>query len=235
MREKLRFRPISKLRFLETEEYQKEVRKGASKSIESKKETQQYLELPIYDISFEQISFSTKFESLNTEVREGVIKRTIPPLFDTTLTRQIIKPVQTPATGLIQVSAPKETLKIADIKLSAARIEQLSPLLNTDIARGIQMNQTNQTKIENPSFDLEIESKTILKQNSDLDTELTTTNIESGIETLASSEEQTQLPIFEEFINCDKRFPRSFSESFNSPIVVLIGEDEYEWHIPIMP
>lgn len=70
MREKLRFRPISKLRFLETEEYQKEVRKGASKSIESKKETQQYLELPIYDISFEQISLSTKFESLNTEVRE---------------------------------------------------------------------------------------------------------------------------------------------------------------------
>ena len=233
MREKLRFRPISKLRFLETKEYQKEVRKGTSKSIESKKETQQYLELPIYDISLEQTSLSTRFESLNTEVKKVTIKRTISPLFDTPLNRQIIKPTQTPATDLIQVSIPKETPKIADINLSAPKIEQLSSFLNTDIAKTIQ---TDKTKIESPvfSFDLELESKTRLKQNSDLDTELVTTNIESGIETLASSEGQTQLPIFEEFINCDRRFPRSFSESFNSPFVVLIGENEHEWHIPII-
>ena len=233
MKERLRFRPISKLKFLETEEYQKEVQKGASKSIKSEKRDQQYLELPVYDISFEQISLSTKLESLNTEVKEVPIKQTTSLLFDTILTKQIIKPAQIPATGLIQVSVPKETLKIADIKLSVVEIEQLSPFLNTDIARGIQMNQT---KIESPvfPFDLEIESKTLLKQNLDLDTELATTNIESGIEILASSEGRTQLSIFEEFINCDKRFPRSFSESFNSPIVVLIGEDECKWHVPII-
>ncbi|KAA0012289.1 MAG: hypothetical protein FE041_03765, partial [Thermoplasmata archaeon] len=232
MKERLRFRPISRLKVIETEEYQKEVQKGASKAIESEKETQLYFELPIYDISLEQASLSTRFESLNTEVKEVTIKRTISPLFDTPLNRQIIKPTQTPATGLIQVSIPKETPKIADINLSAPKIEQLSSFLNTDIAKTIQ---TDKTKIESPvSFDLELESKTLLKQSSELDTELVTTNIESGIETLASSEEQTQLPIFEEFINCDKRFPRSFSESFNSPFVVLIGEDEHEWHIPII-
>ena len=47
MKERLRFRPISKLKFLETEEYQKEVQKGASKSIKSEKRDQQYLELPV--------------------------------------------------------------------------------------------------------------------------------------------------------------------------------------------
>ncbi|CAD7769882.1 hypothetical protein FHEFKHOI_00691 [Candidatus Methanoperedenaceae archaeon GB50] len=232
MKERLRFRPISRLKVTETEEYQKKFQKSASKAIESEKETQLYLELPIYDISLEQAPLSTRFESLNTEVKEVTIKRTISPLFDTPLNRQIIKPTQTPATGLIQVSIPKETPKIADINLSTPKIEQLSSLLNTDIAKTIQMDIA---KIESlVSFDLELESKTLLKQNSDLDTELVTTNIESGIETLASSEGQTQLPIFEELINCDRRFPRSFSESFNSPFVVLIGEDEHEWHIPII-
>ncbi|CAD7769823.1 hypothetical protein AIOGIFDO_00692 [Candidatus Methanoperedenaceae archaeon GB37] len=232
MKERLRFRPISRLKVTETEEYQKKFQKSASKAIERENETQLYFELPIYDISFEQASLSTRFESLNTEVKKVTIKRTISPLFDTPLNRQIIKPTQTPATDLIQVSIPKETPKIADINLSAPKIEQLSSFLNTDIAKTIQMDIA---KIESlVSFDLELESKTLLKQNSDLDTELVTTNIESGIETLASSEGQTQLPIFEELINCDRRFPRSFSESFNSPFVVLIGEDEHEWHIPII-
>jgi len=234
MKEKLRFRQISKLKITETEEYQKEVQEGNFKSIESKKETQRYLELPIYDISFKQISLSTALKLLNTEVREIDVKQTTLPSSDIILTKkQSIKLTQVPDISLVQVSAPKETPKIADINLSAPKIEQLSFFLNTDIAKIIQ---TDKTKIESPvsSFDLELESKTRLKQNSDLETELVTTNIESGIETLASSEGQTQLPIFEEFINCDRRFPRSFSESFNSPFVVLIGENEYEWHIPII-
>jgi len=233
MKEKLRFRPVSKLGFSETEEYQNEVQKGDSKLIESGKKEQQYFELSIYDVSFEHTSLPTEFGALNTEVKEVAIKQTTSPLFNTPLTKQIIKPAQIPTTSLIQVSAPKEALKIADIKLSAVKIEQLSPLFNTDIAKGIQIDKT---KIESPvsSFDLELESKILLKQNSDLDTDLVTTNIESGIETLASSEGQTQLPVFEEFVNCDKRFPRSFSESFNSPFVVLMGEDEKEWHISII-
>lgn len=232
MKERLRFRLISRLKVIETEGYQKGVQKGVYKATESEKETQIYFELPIYDISLEQASLLTRFKLLNTEVKEVTIKQTILPLFDTPLNRQIIKPTQTPAIGLIQVSIPKETIKVADIKVFTTKIKQLSPLLNTDIAKGIQMNQT---KIESlvSTFDLELKSKTPLKQNFALDTELTTTDIENGIERLAF-EERAQLPIFEEFINCDRRFPRSFSESFNSPFVVLIGEDEHEWHIPII-
>jgi hypothetical protein len=38
---------------------------------------------------------------------------------------------------------------------------------------------------------------------------------------------------FEELINCDGRFPRGFGESLNSPFIVLISENEKEWHLPI--
>ena len=105
--------------------------------IESGEKEQQYFE-PIYDVPFEHTPLPTEFGALNTEVKEVAIKQTTSPLFNTPLTKQVIKPAQTPATGLIQVSVPKEALKIADIKLSAAKIEQPSPLLNTDIAKGIQ-------------------------------------------------------------------------------------------------
>jgi len=233
MKEKLRFRQISKLRITETEKYQKEVQKDTSKSIENEEKGQQYIELPIYDISFEQILLPSKFESLNTEVKEIALKQITSPSFDIFLTQRTLKPYQIPATDLIEVNTPKEALKIADIKLLTVKTDQIPVSLNTDIVKGIKMDKTK-TESFVSSFDLELESKTLLKQSSDLDTELVTTNIESGIEILASSEERTQLPIFEEFINCDKRFPRSFSESLNSPFVVLIGEDKPEWHIPII-
>lgn len=233
MKEKLRFRVVSKVRITEAEEYQKEAQ-DTSNLIENEKKEQRYIEFPIYDVSFEQISLPIKFESLNTGIKEIVIKQATPLLFNTPLTtKQIIKPAQIPTAGLIQVSTPKETFKMADIKLLAAKIEQLSPFLNTDIAKGIQMDKTEAERSIS-SFDLELEFKTLLKQNSDLNTELVTTNIQSGIEIQASSVGQNQLPVFEELINCDKRFPRSFSESFNSPFVVLVGEDEYDWHIPII-
>jgi len=269
MKGKLRLRQISKLRVTEAEENQKEVQRS-SKLIETGKGEQQYFELQIYDVFLKQALLPTLFGSLNTEIKEVTIRQDTPVLFNPPLNKQVIKLTQIPATGLIPL--PKETLKFADIKLSAAKVEQLSPSLDTDIAKSIQIIQISRkvyksfiaksiqiirisrkvyksliqniekgiqmdkTKTESfvPSFDIELESNTLLKQNSDLDTEVVTTNTESGIETLASSEGQAQLPIFEEFINCDKRFPRSFSESFNSPFVVLIGEDEYEWHVPII-
>ena len=160
MKEKLRFRSISKLRITETEEYQKEVQKNSSKLIKDERREPQHFELSIYDISFEQISLQTEFKALNTVVKEVAIKQTTSPLFNTPLTKQIIKPSQIPATDLIQVSAPKETLKIADIKLSAAKIEQFLPPLNTNIVKNIQMDKT---KIESPvSLDLELESKICL-------------------------------------------------------------------------
>lgn len=232
MKEKLRFRAVSKVKIAETEEYQKEVQ-DTSNLIEDEKKEQHYIELPIYDVSFEQILIPTKFESLSTGVKEIALKQITSSSFDTFLTKHTLKLDQVPTTELIELHAPKETLKIADIKLLAAKIDKLPVSFNTDIVKGIQMDKTKTERFVS-SFDLELQPKTLLKQNSDLDTELVTTNIESSVEILAPSEGQTQLPIFEKFINCDERFPRSFSESFNSPFVVLIGEDKYDWHIPII-
>lgn len=230
MKETLRFRAVSKLKITETEEYQ-ELEKDTSKLIETEDKEQQYIELPIYDVSLEQISF-TEIGSLNTEVKEIAIKQTAPPLYDTVLTNHTIKPDQTPDTNFIQVLVAKEMLQIADIKLFVAETNNLSTSLNTDIAKAIQIDKP-QTENVVSHFDLELESKTLVKQISGLDTEVLTTQIRSGLETFASSGEQN-LPIFENFIDCDKRFPRSFSESFNSPFIVLIGEDEKEWHFPII-
>jgi len=233
MREKLRFRWVSKILITETEEYQKEDQKDTSKSTENEKREQQYLD--IYDISFEQIVLPFKFESLNTEVKKIDLRQIILPSFDTFLIDETLKPCQIPITDLTEVHAIKEKFNVADINLLDAKVDQLPVSLNTGIVREIQID-----KIKPESsvsfFDLELRSKTLItvKQNLDLDTKLVTTNIQGGIEMFASSEGETQLPIFEEFINCDKRFPRSFSESSNSPVVVLIGEDEYEWHVPII-
>jgi len=235
MKGRFRFKVVSRLRFTETEEeYQKEVQRDTSKLIGSEKETLRYIELLMYDILLEQFTLPVKFESLNTEVKDVVIKQITTPLVDVSIQRQVIKQQgQIPATNLMQVQIPRETFNIADINLLATKVEQLSTSLNTNTLRSVETDQSK-TESSISRFDLNLEPKTILKQTLELDTELVTTNVESSLETLASSERQTQLPFFEEIINCDKRFPRSFSESFNSPFIVLIGEKECEWHIPII-
>lgn len=232
MKEKFRFREISRLIFPEIVESNEEIEKDFSKPVERIVRGQQ-IELPIYDISLEQFVFPAKYKLLNTKVKEIVTKQITTPLFDISITQHVIKqPSQMPLTKLTQI--PREKIKVADIRLFTIRASQLSPSLGTEI-KNLQKSMF-ETKSITSFFDLNLnlESKTLLKQISKLNTELATINVESGLEDLSSSERQLQLPIFEEFINCDKKFPRSFSESFNSPFVVLIGEDEKEWHIPLI-
>lgn len=231
MKEKLRFRVISKLRL---EQHLEGNQKEDSKSIESGKAIQRYIELLMYDILLEHFTLPVKFESLNTEMEEVAIKQITTPSFDVSIKGQTIeKQDQILVTNLTPVQIPRETFEIADISLFTATVNQTSTSLNTEVLKNIQ---TDKSKIASTvsHFDLKLGSKSLLKQTSELDTELVVTEVESGIESLRSSEGQIQLPFFEEFINCDKRFPRSFSESFNSPFIVLIGENEYEWHIPII-
>ncbi len=59
----------------QTEECQKET-EDTSKLIENKE--QHYIELPIYDLSIEQISLLIKYEPLNTEIKEVFVKQTTP-------------------------------------------------------------------------------------------------------------------------------------------------------------
>ena len=83
-------------------------------------------------------------------------------------------------------------------------------------------------------FDLNLDLNVSIHFLSNLNTELETTNSLISIESIETSGDQTQEPAFEEFIMCDKKFPRSFSQAGNSPFVVLIGETECNWHIPII-
>jgi hypothetical protein len=231
MKEKLRFlEKRLKVEVSEIEEYQ-DMREKISKPIE-REERKQQIEVSVYDVLFEQFAFPAKLELLDTKVKEIMIKQITMPLSDTSIAQQVIKqPSQMPLTNLIQIQIPKETIKISDIGLLTVNVDQLSTSLSTEV----KSTQVSAFKAESIAsiFDISLlKSKEILEQTSKLDTQLITMNIESSLETLAYS--QKQLPIFEEFIKCDKRFPRGFSESFNSPFVVLIGEDEKEWHIPII-
>jgi hypothetical protein len=225
MKEKLRFKETSKLEFVGTEEYQKY----------AKNEKIRRIEIPICDILLERFSFPIKLESPNTKLKEIIIKQTSTPIFEASITQHIMEQQsKIPLTTLTQIQIPKEILKITDIRLFALKINQFSHFLNIQIKN----LQTNIHKIENITslldVNLNLESKLCLTEIHKLSTELKTINIEIGLETFASSKRELQLPIFEEFINCNKKFPRSFSESFDSPFVILIGEDKKEWHIPIM-
>jgi len=235
MKEKLRSRTTSKFRSTETEEeHQREIQGNTSK-IESEKRAQQYIESPVHDISLAQFTLPAKeSELLNTGVKEVTIKQVATPLFHVYTKRQVIKKYdQIPATNLIEVQALRKMVKITDINLFIAKIDRLSSSLRTDILKN---TQTEKIKVEDTvsHLDLTLESKTLSKQTCALDTKLVIADVGRGLEILDSSEGQPQLPFFEEFIGCDKRFPRGFSESLNSPFIVLVGEDKYEWHIPII-
>jgi len=233
MKEKLKFKETSKLEFVETEEYEN-IQKDISNYTKSEKI--QRIEVPLYDILLERPSFPVKLESLDTKLKEIIIKQTSTPIFEVFVTQCIMEQQnKMPLTTLTQIQISEEMLKITDIRLSASpKINHFSPFLSTQIKN----LQTSIHKIENITSLLDVnlnpESKLSPTEIHKLSTELKNINIEIGLETFASSKKELQLPIFEEFINCNKKLPRSFSESFDSPLVILIGEDKKEWHIPIM-
>lgn len=142
--------------------------------------------------------------------------------------------LNTNVTVITPANSPVEIGEIADMFLSRANAIPILNVLGTNVSRNEEI--ANMGEIENTAHsDLILRSRTLAKQNSELNTILAIRNLEECVlEGLATSNEETQLLFFEEFINCDGRFPRSFSESSNSPFIVLVGEDKYEWHIPII-
>jgi len=47
-------------------------------------------------------------------------------------------------------------------------------------------------------------------------------------------EGEEELPVFEEIVGSNMRFPRGYGETLNRPFIVLVGEDACEWHLPIL-
>jgi hypothetical protein len=226
MKEKLKFLEISKIRFPEIEESQE---LQAKVSQLSKQETQEkQIEVPLYDISLEHSVSYTKLELLDTKVKEVTPKPITIPHFDINIIQPIkIQSIQMPLTNLIQPQIREPAIEIYDAKLLTARIDQLSTSLSTEL------KSMQKSIIETLTFDVNLlSSREISKLSTELDTQLVTTEILSGVESLEYYEKQ--LPKFEELINCDGRFPRGFGESLNSPFIVLISENEKEWHLPII-
>jgi hypothetical protein len=225
MKEKLKFLEISKIRFSEIEESQELQAKVSQLSKQESQEKQ--IEVPLYDISLEHSVSSTKLELLDTKVKEVTPKPITIPHFDINIIQPIkIQPIQMPLTNLIQPQVREPAIEIYDAKLLTAKVDQLSTSLRTEL------KSMQKPIIEALIFDVNLlSSREISKLSTELDTQLVTTEILSGVESLEYYEKQ--LPKFEELINCNGRFPRSFGESLNSPFIVLISENEKEWHLPI--
>jgi hypothetical protein len=233
MKEKLRFLEISKVKFPEIEESQELQAKVSQLSKQESQEKQ--IEVPLYDISLEHSVSYTKLELLDTKVKEVTPKPIIIPHFDINIIQPIkIQTIQMPITNLIQPQIPEAAFEIFDFKLFTANVDQLSTFFSTEL-KSTQMPIIEEGII--PVFDVNlISSNEVSRPTSELNTQLIT--ILSGVESLGHSQEQ--LPIFEKLICLDednstaRKFPRSFSESLNSPFIVLISENEKEWHLPII-
>jgi hypothetical protein len=225
MKEKLKFLETSKIRFPEIEESQEFQAKVSQLSKQEVQEKQ--IEVLLYDITLEHIELTTKLELLDTKVKEVTPKPIIMPHFDINITQPIkIQPIQMPLTNLSQLQIRELAIEIYDAKLLTARIDQLSTSLSTEL------KSMQKSIIETLTFDANLlSSREISKLSTELDTQLVTTEILSGVESFEYYEKQ--LPKFEELINCNGRFPRGFGESLNSPFIVLISENEKEWHLPI--
>jgi len=225
MKEKLRFIEVSKVEFIEIEESQELQAKVSQLSKQGPQEKQ--MEVSLYDITLEHIELTTKLELHDTKVKEVTPKPIIVPHFDVNIIQPIkTQPIQIPLTNLIQPQIRELLIEIFDTKLLTANVNQLSTFLITEL-KPIQESIT-----EGLIFDVNLlSSKEISKLTTELNTQLVTTEILSGVESLEYYEKQ--LPKFEELINCDGRFPRGFGESLNSPFIVLISENEKEWHLPI--
>ena len=206
MRERLRFRSISKVKLVEEEET------DAKKQLKSEKEKEKsYVEFTVYDLLLEKSEiFPMKLKILSTEVNKS---QTI---------------------SVLEVQTFFEKPKTVDISLVSYKLKEMPATITTEIPKEMQKSLSRSVDVVS-HFDLQLELKTTLKDqlNKGLNTDISMTTTETSIESLHVAEE-VRLPIFEEFIECDGRFPRSFSESFNSPFVILVGEDECEWHIPII-
>jgi hypothetical protein len=224
MKEKLKFLEISKIRFPEIEESQELQTKVSQLSQQESQEKQ--IEVPLYDVALEHIELN-KLELFDTKVKEVTLKPITIPHFDINIIQPIkIQPIQMPLTNLIQPQIRELEIEIFDAKLLTAKVDQLSTSLSTEL------KSMQKPIIETLTFDVNLlSSKEISKLSTELNTQLITTEILSGVESLEYYEKQ--LPKFEELINCNGRFPRGFGESFNSPFIVLIGENEKEWHLPI--
>ena len=228
MKERLRFRRISKITLSEGTEISLN---RATKSFQESTKKDTIEEYPLYDIlleSAEHISPSLISQRLNTEVNRIEPKQTPIVLYDPSLRKMEIQGDVVAATDIKSVNIHYEAPIIADINLDRRQVPALR-YMDTQMPENVQEEAVREIHVEPVDVNLE---KISLAETPMLNTDVLMSEVELGMGALGLAEQN--LPIFEELIESDGRFPRSFGESLNTPFILLIGEDEYEWHIPII-
>ncbi len=228
MKERLRFRRISKITLSEETEISLN---RATKSFQESTKKDTIEEYPLYDIlleSAEHISPSLISQRLNTEVNQIEPKQTPIVLYDPSLGKMEIQEDVVTTTDIKSVSIHYEAPIIADINLNRRQVPTLR-YMDTQMPENVQEEAVREIHVEPVDVSLENIS---LAETPMLNTDVLINEVELGMGALGFVEQN--LPIFEELIESDGKFPRSFGESLNTPFILLIGEDEYEWHIPII-
>ncbi|MHA1757634.1 MAG: hypothetical protein ACTSVV_12745, partial [Promethearchaeota archaeon] len=196
-----------------------------------------YFDILLYKPTLKEIRNKNVFNriELNTELRIIKIKKENFIISDIFLYQEFYKKIKKKKskTNLNPISNHEISIQSPDIILSHER-EKFSSIsqINTKLSQIKFKDKSNEDSI-NSNLNLQLRPNLKIKQITDLKTELNTVEIQRGLENIISGK-QAEVPIFERFINCDNKLPRGFSESFNSPIIILIGEDECEWHLPII-
>ena len=207
--------------------------KETEKPEKAQKEKEQVREKEIYlsDISLELFEIDD-LGSFNTNLRQVEVQEPVEVVpADLSLTEVRVEPLDSSlATQVRQVQVPEVRTEVVDLNLFAPEVEVLSSSWNTELR-----------KIEEPVFEPIILDPMVkgvsIEQEQEVNTRLEPVEEVRSIESLFAGGGEEELPILEELIGFKKkmRIPRSFGESSDSPIVVLIGEGgESEWHIPIL-
>ena len=184
-------------------------------------ELEEHLIIP--DTTLEEIESKTQSEEVYDPVilQMDEFNETL-YLPDTTLTQE--KPA---STNLIQ---PSDIFLVAYENSGYGIIKELDTSLNEDFL-------VEEVK-ENARFmDILLQDE-ILEENEKLENLEVNTELEIVMEDLLAEMmkggNKMKEELFEELVKADSRFPRGFSETANRPIVILLGEEKYDWHTPLL-
>ncbi len=191
------------------------------------------IKLPLLDFNLLKHEYSIKrIDNLNTEITPFQIRPIKISISDISLSQEILSiiPPQLDTNHLI---FPKKDIqyKIADIIISSKK--HYKQIRDYDTS----LNQTDLSEITVKTGlvpDLIIQEEINIKSIIELDTNLYLSDLEIDLINDFFAGSLSQLPVFEEYIKCDRKLPRSFGEANNSPIVILIEEDQNNWHFPIL-
>ena len=168
MKEKLRFRPVAKVRLPDEEERTLEITHEIISSEEKrdnytsedilkltkKEKVKSYTEIFVYDVLLESVRSSTELKILNTEVKEKPLRQVVIPRSDLGIEDNIqVKNIKSLHTDVSKMSVFYEMPEIVDVNLTSYEL-RMSPTtaINTDVPKDLQTSVSGSIDVV-PLFD----------------------------------------------------------------------------------